>query len=90
MKSAYELAMERLDRESPNENTPLTEEQKRELADIDRIYDAKVAERELFLQGKLKGADPKEISMIREQVRLEREKLNAEREAKKNRVRGSA
>ena len=87
MKSAYELAMERLERESPDACAPLSEGKKRELAEIDRIYDAKLAEREVFLQGKLKAANHQEVEAIREQIRLERDKINTEREAKKDRVR---
>src|SRR3954466_16281645 len=48
MKSAYELAMERLQKTSPS--LSLTEEQKKELAEIDSKYRAKIAEKELFLK----------------------------------------
>ena len=51
MKSAYELAMERLEKESPQ--VSISDEKKREIADIDRKYRAKIAERELFLRGKI-------------------------------------
>ncbi|MFP6873140.1 MAG: hypothetical protein VCA55_06470 [Verrucomicrobiales bacterium] len=54
MKSAYELAMERLEKESPQ--VSISDEKKQEIADIDRKYRAKIAERELFLQGKLEAA----------------------------------
>ena len=87
MKSAYELAMERLDRESPKESKPLSNALKEKLAECDRVYDAKLAERELFLQSKLKGAAPQDADKIREQVKYERERLNAEREAKKENIR---
>lgn len=55
MKSAYELAMERLEKESPQ--VSLSEEKKQEIADIDRKCRAKIAERKLFLQGKLEEAN---------------------------------
>ena len=48
MKSAYELAMERLQKTTPS--LALTEEQKKELAEIDSKYRAKIAEKELFLK----------------------------------------
>jgi len=51
MKSAYELAMERLEKESPQ--VKISDEKKQEIADIDSKYRAKIAERELFLKGKL-------------------------------------
>src|SRR5436189_5805503 len=39
MKSAYELAMERLEKTSPS--LSLTEDQKKEIADVDSVYRAK-------------------------------------------------
>lgn len=47
MKSAYELAMERLTETEPE--VKLTDDQKAELAAIDEKFKAKIAERELFL-----------------------------------------
>ena len=47
MKSAYELAMERLQKGSPT--ITLTPEQKAELAEIDSSFNAKIAERKIFL-----------------------------------------
>ena len=40
MKSAYELAMERLAKSDPNADKPLTAAQKGRLAEIDRVYKA--------------------------------------------------
>ena len=54
MKSAYELAMERLQKTSPS--LSLTEEQKKELAEIDSKYRAKIAEKELFLKDQIRKA----------------------------------
>ena len=48
MKSAYELAMERLQKDSPTQI--LTEEQRKEIAEIDSLYRARIAERELLLK----------------------------------------
>ena len=53
MKSAYELALERLKASDPDSVTTLTEDQKKEIADIDRRYKAKIAEKEIFLQNQL-------------------------------------
>jgi hypothetical protein len=44
MKSAYELAMERLAKSDPSAG-PLTAEQKAKLAEIDKVYKGKLAER---------------------------------------------
>ena len=48
MKSAYELAMERLAKESPVDS--ITEEQKVAIAEVDKKYSSKIAEREVFLK----------------------------------------
>ena len=54
MKSAYELAMERLEQDDPL--AALNEEQKAAIAEIDTKYRAKIAEREVFLRGKIEEA----------------------------------
>lgn len=91
MKSAFELAMERLQKEDPDGGVSLTEEQKAELADIDQKYKAKIAEREVFLKGKLQEArlnqDAEGVAQLEAQLRNERLRLEDERESKKNRVR---
>jgi hypothetical protein len=90
VKSAYELAMERL-RASDGDAPKLTDKQKRELADIDARYKAKAAEREIFLQGKLAAAessgDAQGIEDLRKQLASERARLEEEREDEKERVR---
>ena len=48
MKSAYELAMERLEKQSPTAR--LSDEQRAAIAEIEASYRAKIAEREVFLQ----------------------------------------
>ena len=87
MKSSYELAMERLNKNSPT--TRLTGAQKKQLAELDSKYTAKIAEREIALNGEIaKAADDfqKEES-LREQLVTERKKLQAELEEKKEQVR---
>lgn len=87
MKSSYELAMERLNKNSPT--TRLTGAQKKQLAELDSKYTAKIAEREIALNGEIaKAADDfqKEES-FREQLVTERKKLQAELEEKKEQVR---
>jgi hypothetical protein len=54
MKSAYELAMERLEKQSPTRK--LRRRQKSEIAEIDSVTRSKVAEREVFLQGQIDKA----------------------------------
>lgn len=86
MKSAYELAMERLNKTAPS--VKLTAAQKKELADLDSRYAAKIAEREIALNSEIaKAADPEQQQTLREQLVNERKKLQAELEDKKERVR---
>jgi hypothetical protein len=91
MKSAYELAMERLAKSDPNAARPLTAAQKDRLAEIDRIYQGKLAEREIFLKKQLNDAfaDQKaeEVQKIKQQITSERTRLEEEREEEKERVR---
>jgi hypothetical protein len=91
MKSAYEIAMERLNKTAPA--AKLTGKQKKQLAELDSRYTAKIAEREIALKGemaKVAGDFEKEKS-LREQLVHDRKKLQAELEDKKEQVRrGSA
>lgn len=91
MKSAYELAMERLAKSDPSADKPLTPEQKARLAEIDRVYKGKLAEREIFLKQQLENAlaDQKadEVEKIKQQLSSERARIEEEREAEKERVR---
>jgi len=94
MKSAYELAMERLQKEDAGEALVLTDEQKEELAAIDGRYKSKIAEREIFLNRQrdeaLKTGDRSETEKIERQIRTERERLEDEREQEKEKVRARA
>ena len=94
MKSAYELAMERLAKSDPDTTQPLTAEQKNRLAEIDRVYQGKLAEREIFLKKQLDdalaGQKYDEQDKIKQQLASERARLAEEREAEKDRVRKSS
>ncbi len=85
MKSAYELAMERLEKQEPT--AKLTEEQKTELGNIDMKYDAKIAEKDVFLKEQMAKAQPEERQAIEKQLVNERARLNEEREAAKQKIR---
>ena len=89
MKSAYELAMERLNKASPT--VPLSAGQKAELAELDSKYAAKIAEREISLQGEADKAgsagDVKKAGEMQEQLVRERKALHADLEEKKEQVR---
>jgi hypothetical protein len=87
MKTAYELAMERLNKSAPA--VKLSDAQKKELAELDSKCAAKIAEREIALNteiAKAAGDFAKEES-LREQLIMERKKLQAELEDKKEQVR---
>jgi len=90
MKSAYELAMERLAKAEPAA-APLTAEQKARLAEIDRVYQGKIAEREIFLQQQLAAAlaarKLDEADQVRKQIAGEKARLEEERDDEKERVR---
>jgi hypothetical protein len=78
--------MERLNKTSPT--TKITTKQKRELAELDSLYAAKIAERELALSQEMAAVrDPEKEEVLRNQLGQERKKLQAELEEKKERVR---
>jgi hypothetical protein len=89
MKSSYELAMERLNKSSPA--VKLTANQKKQLAELDSKYAAKIAEREISLKDDLNkaiaGEDAEKPELLRQQLVIERKKLQAELEEKKEKVR---
>ena len=89
MKSSYELAMERLNKTVPA--AKLTAEQKKKLAELDSQYAAKIAGREIALKGEIASAgDVEKEESLRNQLVLDRKKLQAELEDKKERVRSGA
>jgi hypothetical protein len=90
MKSAYELAMERLSKNSPA--IKLTAGQKKQMAELDAFYAAKIAGREIALNGKIARAadDFQKEESLREQLVNERRELQAELEEKKEQIRRAA
>ena len=92
MKTAYELAMERLSKSTPAVN--LTAEQKAELADLESRCAAKIAERELLLKGEITKAidrgDEEAMAQLEKQLVSDRKSLRAEFEEKKEKVRQRA
>jgi hypothetical protein len=91
MKSAYELAMERLQKGSPSMS--LTEEQKSQLAEIDSTFKARIAEREVFLKDQIAKAqiDGKfeEVEPLQKQLGLEVRRLQEDCESKKEKLRAT-
>lgn len=89
MKSAYELAMERLNKTSPT--VKINAEQKKALAELDSKYAAKIAEREIALKDDIAKAtfagEAEKAEELQQQLVRERKALQAELEEKKDRVR---
>jgi hypothetical protein len=89
MKSAYELAMERLEKESPTKE--ISDELKAKLAEISKVYEAKIADREVFLNGEIARAESADefeaIEQLNKQLASDRKVLEAELEEKKNELR---
>ena len=83
--------MERLEKESPTQE--LTEEQKAKLSELSKVYEAKIADKELFLNGEIAKAEAvgefDQIEQLTKQLVSERKVLEEELEQKKNEVRGS-
>ena len=89
MKSAYEIAMERLNKTAPT--AKMTDQKKKELAELDSKYAAKIAEREIFLKGEMAKAaekgDPEAWTQLEKQLSSDRKSLQADLEEKKEKVR---
>jgi hypothetical protein len=89
MKSAYELAMERLNRTAPTVKTSAA--QKKALAELDSQYAARIAGRELALKDHAAqaaaGGEAEKMEQFAQQLVIERKKLQAELEEKKDAVR---
>ena len=89
MKTSYELAMERLSQAAPH--TQLSKSQKDALAELDSKYQARIAEREIFLKGEMSKAankgDYEAMQQLEQQLGSDRKSLRAELEEKKEQVR---
>jgi hypothetical protein len=81
--------MERLNKAAPA--AKLSVARKKELAELDSKYAAKIAEREIALKGEMaKAADDFEkAEALRQQLIAERKKLQAELEEKKEQIRSA-
>ncbi|HST29741.1 MAG TPA: hypothetical protein VLK27_02755 [Chthoniobacterales bacterium] len=91
MKSAYELAMEKLAKDQPT--VTLTDDQKKQLAEIDSQFKARMAEKELFLKGEIAKAQAagkfEEIESLQKQLTSEIKRLQEDCETKKEKLRAS-
>jgi hypothetical protein len=89
MKTAYELAMERLAKAEPT--VKLTDEQKKEIAELESKCAAKIAEREIFLKGEIVKAidkgDAEAMEQLEKQLLSDRKTIRVECEEKKEKIR---
>ena len=83
--------MERLEKASPS--ITLSEDQKKELAEVDSVYRAKIVEKELFLKNQIRKAQSagkfEEIESLEKQLASETRRLREQCEAKKEKLRAS-
>ena len=83
--------MERLEKSAPSMS--LTEEQKKQLAEIDSSCKAKIAEREVFLQDQIRkaqrGGSLDEMVALQKQLAAEVSRLQEDCESKKQKLRTS-
>jgi hypothetical protein len=90
MKSAYELAMERLEKQSPT--AKLNARQKAEIAEIESAAKARIAEKEVFLKDQIAKATAQgkfdEVLELEQQLVRELRRINDDAETKKEKVRG--
>jgi hypothetical protein len=90
-KTAYELILERLkqkDRAEGKSERPVSAKQKAKIAELRKVYEAKLAEREILHQAdRRKAADPEALERLDEDYRRDRERTMSERDRKIDEVR---
>ena len=93
MKSAYELAMERLrkkDADAGIERPTISEAQKAAIAEIRSFYEAKLAQIDVMHQTRMRSLfDPAERQTAEDEHQRERERLTSDRDAKIEKARSS-
>jgi hypothetical protein len=90
-KSAVELAMARLrqkDAEAGVSDRALSNEQRAEIAEVRKVYGAKLAQEEILFKSKMQALfDPDERQKLDENYRRDVQRLHDERESKIAKVR---
>ena len=90
-KTAYEIILERLKRKDRDEGVqerPVTDEQRARIAELRKVYEARLAEREILYQSsRRKAADLEELDKLEEEYRRDRERIASERDRKVEEVR---
>ena len=90
-KTAYELAMERLrqkDKEGGVVERPLTDEQKKAIAEVRRVHEAKMAEREILHRDALRQAKShEEVQKLNDELAMDRDRFARDRDRKIEEIR---
>lgn len=88
-RSAYEIILERLkrqDREAGIEDKPVSDEQRERIAELRKVYEARLAEREILHQSSLRKAaqaqDAEAYERLEQEYRRDRERIASERDRK--------
>lgn len=85
-KSAYELAMERLrrkDREEGVVERPLSDDRRAAIAEVRKVHEAKVAEREILHRDALRKAKtPEEVAKLESELAQDRDRFGRDRDRK--------
>jgi hypothetical protein len=93
-KTAYELILARLekkDRDDGVEERRLTEDERVRIAEVRKVYEARLAEREILYQSsRRKAADPEALERLEEEYRRDRERTTSERDRKIEEIRGGS
>jgi hypothetical protein len=91
-KTAYELILERLkqkDRADGVAERVVTNEQKQKIGELRKVYEAKLAEREILYQSaRRKASDPEALEQLEQEYRRDRERIAGERDRKIDALRG--
>ena len=90
LKSAWELALARTSKDEPSAKK-LTAEQKAKLAELDKVYTAKIAQEEITLKPKIAAAhaagETEKAQKVEEQLRTQLDRLRRKLESEKEAVR---
>ena len=93
VKSAYESALERRGLSDTPKRDTLTKKQKEKLAEIDRVYAAKVAERKILAESEIaklaKQGKFEEINTVKDRLVQALGKLEEEKKREKEKVRSN-
>ncbi len=94
LKSAWELALEKLDAADDMAVAKLTDEQKETIAEIRRKYQAKIAEAEIGSQSDVRKAvqvgDHEAVAKVQARLQGEKRKFDERMESEIDRVRAGA